>query len=241
MWVEHEEDPTVRPRVYSDVSVTEGGREIAGGVIAINQPLRFGGNTIYHTTFRYVSEIAVRNTSTGETSMYRVWDRDYLPLEKDGIHIHFLAFFPNFITNEEGVPSSQNYLPENPVLAGILYDDKEKPQSHVYLALNEPVTFSVAGGELEVTLTGFQHAVVYTITRNLGRPILVAGALMFILGLYLSFFQQPRRFWAVYDQKQAAVLVGGRSYRSRFQLEQELLQLVNEITRREEEEHGRIS
>ena len=139
------------------------------------------------------------------------------------------------------MPSSQNYLPENPVLAGILYDDKEKPQSHVYLALNEPVTFSVAGGELEVTLTGFQHAVVYTITRNLGRPILVAGALMFILGLYLSFFQQPRRFWAVYDQKQAAVLVGGRSYRSRFQLEQELLQLVNEITRREEEEHGRIS
>ena len=47
--MEYEEDPTVRPRVYSDV-LTEGGREIADGVIAINR-LRFAGNTIYHTTF----------------------------------------------------------------------------------------------------------------------------------------------------------------------------------------------
>jgi len=235
VWMEYEEDPTVRPRVYSDVSVTEGGREIADGVIAINQPLRFAGNTIYHTTFRYVSDVIMHNVSTGETSMHRVWDRDHLGLDSKGLHIHFLAFFPNFATNEEGVPYSKNYLPENPVLAGIVYDEKEKPQSHVYLYLNDPVTFSTADGEIEVTLTGFQNAVVYTITRNLGRPILVTGALMFVLGLYLSFFLHPRRFWALYDQEQAAVLIGGRSYRSRLMLEQELEQVVKEITRREDE------
>lgn len=241
MWMEFAEDPTVRPRVYSEVMVTEGGREIAGGVIAINQPLRFGGNTIYHTTFRYVSEVAVRNLETGETKSHRVWDRDSLPLEENGLHIHFLAFFPNFTTNAEGIPYSKNYLPENPVLAGILYDEKEKPQSHVYLPLNEPVAFSTAGGELEITLIAFQNAVVYTITRNLGRPVLVFGAVVFILGLYLCFSRQPRRFWAVYDRERATLFLGGRSYRGRFLLERELTELANELKRRGEEEHGRIS
>ena len=233
--MEQEKDPTIRPRVYSDVVVTKAGEEVASGTVAINQPLRFDGNTIYHTTFRYVSDVEIKDLETGRVIEQQLYDQQQLFLEHNGAFIHFLAFFPNFTMNKEGMPYSINYLPEKVVFAGVMYDENQTPLRNVFLRLNMPEVVETPNGKYELTLTGYQNAAVYSITRNLGRPFLFGGAVLLVVGLYMSFFLFPRRFWAVYDEKKSTLLIGGRSYRNRLGVEQDLEKISSEITKREGE------
>ncbi|MCR3922334.1 MAG: cytochrome c biogenesis protein ResB [Firmicutes bacterium] len=232
--MEQEEDPTIRPRVFTEMIVKKDGREIAHGTVSINQPLRFAGNTIYHMTFRYVSDVRVKNLTTGEEEMVQLLDVDQLQLDADGTTVHIMQFFPNFSMHADGMPYSKNYKPERPVLAGILVEGGRAVRN-VFLQLDTPVVIETANGEMELELTTFQNAAVFSITRNMGRPILVVGAVLLILGLYLSFFLFPRRFWAVYDKKIATLLIGGRSYRNRLGLEQDMERIESEISSREGE------
>ena len=232
--MEQEKDPTVRPRVFSDVRITKDGKEIAKGTVSINQPLRFAGNTIYHTSFRYVSDVTITSVQDGEKHEVQLWDHGQVRLDDEGTILHLMQFFPNFTMNADGIPYSKNYLPERPVLAGLLIENGRAVRN-VFLQLNKPEVIKTAEGELELLLTGFQHAAIYSITRNLGRPILFSGAVLLIIGLYLSFFLNPRRFWVKYDQENAALFIGGHSPRHKLFLEQELERLESEIMSREGE------
>jgi len=230
-----EPDPTVRPRVYSDVVVTRGGSQVAAGTVAINEPLRFQGNTIYHKTFRYVSEIVIKNPATGEETTKQVSEQDLLAVGSEGSYIHFLKFFPNFSMTEQGMPYSINWLPEKPVLAGILYNSAGQGERPVLLQLDKPQVIAVAAGEIELTLKDFQDAVVYTVTRNLGRPLLLAGALVLVFGLYLCFAVSPRRLYAACERDGDVIHLGGSSYRGRIGLEEDLARVAKELAQQEVE------
>ncbi|NLN07785.1 MAG: cytochrome c biogenesis protein ResB [Firmicutes bacterium] len=228
-----EPDPTVRPRVYSDLVITRDGWQIAAGTVAINEPLRFQGNTIYHKTFRYVSEIVIKNPATGEEIRKQVSEQDLLYVDGAGSYIHFLKFFPNFTMTEQGMPYSKNWLPENPVLAGILYNSAGQGERPVFLQLNKPEVISTAAGEIELTLTSFQHAAVFSVTRNLGRPLLLTGAAVLVLGLYLCFAVSPCRIYAARAKDKDVIHLGGSSYRGRLVLEDDLARIAAIITKQE--------
>ena len=229
-----EDDPAIRPRVYSDVTVTQKGREIASGTVAINEPLRFGGNAIYHTTFRYVSALTIKDTASGRQKTEKYWDEDKLRLGEEGNFLYLVRFYPNFSLNTEGIPYSKNYLPENPVLAGILFLDN-RPVHNVYLHLNRTETIETKDNVFELTMIGFENAVVYTVSRNLGRPLLATGAVVLVGGLVLCFAFSPRRFWAAYEENTGEMIIGGQSYRNRYSLEQTLDKITAAIGGREEE------
>ncbi|HHX75030.1 MAG TPA: cytochrome c biogenesis protein ResB [Firmicutes bacterium] len=230
-----EPDPTVRPRVYSNVAVTRSGRQIAAGTVAINEPLRFQGNTIYHMTFRYVSDVLVKNPATGEEKTKRLYDQDILYVDSQGSYIHFLKFFPNFTMTQQGMPYSKNYLPEKPVLAGVLYNAAGQGQRNVFLQLQRPEVIDTADGGIELTLQDFQHAAVFSVTRNLGRPLLFAGAAVLVLGLYLCLAVSPRRIYAARTGDEAVLHLGGSSYRGRLGMERELARIAAEIMSKEVE------
>ena len=229
--MEPEEDPTVRPRVVSELEVTKDGRQLAAGTVAINQPLRFSGNSIYHTTFRYVADVLAKDLTSGREQQLKLWDVDRLQLDREGkVNLHVMQFFPNFSMRQGGVPYSKNYLPENPVLVGLLIENGIAVRN-VFLRLNVPEVINTGSGEVELLMSGFEQAAVFTITRNLGRPILFSGAVLLIIGLYLCFFTFPRRYWAVFDQDGGSLIIGGRS-RNRLLLAKELEQLQKDITSR---------
>ena len=230
--MEQEEDPTVRPRVYSDVVITKDGKELSRGTIAINEPMRFQGNSIYHSTFMYVSSVTIKDVTTGKISTEKFFDSDPVQLDSKGTTLHFVQFFPNFSMRPDGTPYSKNYLPEKPVLAGILVKDG-KAVRNVFLLQNKTEVIETADGNMEMTLNSFENAAVYSITKNLGRPFLFMGAVFMIIGLYMSFFLFPRRFWAVFDDKKGALLVGGRAYRNRLGIEQDMERIETEIDSRE--------
>jgi len=229
-----EENPVIRPRVYTEMTITRDGRTIVQDTLSINYPIRFEGTTIYHTTFHYLPEISLKDTVTGETEANTFMMGNRINLDDQGTHIQLMEFFPNFSMGQDGRPFSLNYLPERPVAAGIIMRDGQREAS-VFLQLDEPEVVETAAGDVELLLTGFDVASVYSISKNLGRPYLFIGSLLMTLGLYMSFFLFPRRFWAVYDENKRTLFIGGRGYRNRIGTEQALEQIEEEIKNREEE------
>ncbi|MDW7651348.1 MAG: cytochrome c biogenesis protein ResB [Bacillota bacterium] len=228
------DDPTVRPRVYSDVVVTKNGEEVTTGKVAINEPMRFDGVSIYHSTFLYISEIQLTDVETGEQETGKFFEGQELYVDNQGSYIQLMQFFPNFSMRPDGSPYSKNYNPENPVMAGILVVGGQRAGT-VFLTEGKPELIETADGPVEVVMTGFENAAVYSIAKNLGRPYLFIGSILMVLGLYMSFFLFPRRFWAVYDEKKSMLHIGGRGYRNRLGVEQIMEKMESEILSREEE------
>lgn len=229
-----EKDPTVRPRVYSDVTITRNGKVIKEGTVSINDPLRFEGTSIYHSTFLWISEVKITDPATGTVEELKFFEGDRYSLDDKGILFESLAFFPDFTMAAGGRPTSKSYNPNRPVLAyRITLNGQQEPWD--LLELNEPATIETPNGPVEITLTGFENAAVYSIAKNLGRPILFIGAVLMVLGLYMSFFLFPRRFWAAFDAKTSSLVVGGRGYRNRLGVEQIMERIESEIRNREGE------
>jgi cytochrome c biogenesis protein len=233
--MEMEEDPSIRPRVYTDMTVTRDGQVLKQGTVSINNPLRFEGTTIYHSTFLYIPEINLKDVETGEEKADKYFEGDRLPLDPQGTsYIQLMQFFPNFSMRPDGAPFSKNYNPERPVVAGILIENGQRSGT-VFLQMNQPEQIETSAGPVEVLLTGFDVAAVFSIAKNLGRPFLFIGAVLMVLGLYMSFFLFPRRFWAIYDERKSTLLIGGRGYRNRLGIEQAMERIESEIQSREEE------
>lgn len=225
----------IRPRAVSDVSITRNGREIKREMVSINDPLRFEGISIYHSTFLWVAHVEITDPQTGRTEgPVKFLDGDRYALQDKGIQINALAFFPDFTMTPTGQPTSRSYKPNRPVLAYRIIEGGQ-PLPWGLLELNRPEKVETPGGPVELTLTGFENVAVYSIAKNLGRPYLFAGAVFMVIGLYMSFFLFPRRFWAVFDASSSTLHVGGRGYRNRLGIEQAMERIESEIRQREGE------
>jgi cytochrome c biogenesis protein len=225
------EDPVLRPRVYTSVTVTRGGRTLIQDQVSINYPLRFEGNSIYHSTFLYMPVIKLTRLETGETRIERVLADQRVVLDGQGtVYLQLMRFFPHFARRPDGSLYNVDYRPENPVAGGFLVRDGRQ-EGAVFLGVGSPQLFDTAGGQVEARLAGFELATVFTINRNLGRPYLLAGSLLLLVGLFLSFCVLPVRFWAVFDPQAHALVVGGRGYRYGLAAEQVLERIQAELAR----------
>jgi cytochrome c biogenesis protein len=230
-----DEDGMVRPRAKSNISVTRRGEEIGRQLVSINVPLRFEGVTIYHSTFLWVSQLTITDPQTGESEgPVKLLDGDRYTIEDKGISVSALAFFPNFTMTPEGRPTTSGYKPNRPVLAYRIVEEGGQQRQWDLLELGVPKTVETAAGPLELTLSGFETAAVYSIAKNLGRPYLFIGSMLMMVGMYMSFFLSPRRFYAVFDGKSSTLAIGGRGYRNKLLIEQIMERIETELQQKEE-------
>lgn len=231
------EGPEVRPRVYTDMTITRNGQVIKQGKVSINNPLRFSGVSIYHSTFLWVPHLKVADVESGRVlDEFKLYERgDSRFIHDAGIIMNSVAFFPDFSMSSVGHPISLSYATNNPVLAYQLTYPDGTHEPWQLLPLNQPTVVETKNGLLEITMTGFENAAVFSIAKNLARPYLFLGAVLMVLGLYLCFFLFPRRFYALYDAKSSSYLVGG-SGRNRLIVEQVIDRVEEEIRKRGEQE-----
>lgn len=213
----------------SDLSILRNGKEILRGLANINKPLRFEGISIYNSSCFWVSQLTLKDPNTGEFETIKLFEGDQFPLNKEGTEFSALAFFPDFSMKPNGEPYSKSSAPNRPVLAYRLVVDKQ-PQQWDLLELNSPTVLETASGPIEVEFSGYETALAYSISRNLGRPYLFIGSMLMLVGLYMSFFLFPRRFWAVIDARTSHIVIGGRGYRNRLGLEQVMERIESELT-----------
>lgn len=229
-----EENPVMRPRVYTDVTVRRGAEVLAQDTVSINDPVRFLGNTIYHSTFLFFPVFKLTDVETNETGTSRFLEGDHIYLDAERTtYIKIQKFFSNFAMRSDGTPYNVDYRTIRPVVGGTLMQGRENLGS-VLLPLNKAQVFDTPGGEVEVVLTGYDLATVFSVSKNLGRPFLFGGSLLLLIGLYMSFFIIPERYYAVSGEDGQSLLVGGRGYRSHLFLSGALQRIVTAIKRKED-------
>jgi cytochrome c biogenesis protein len=226
------DDPRIRPRVYSDVTVRRGEEVLTEDTVSINYPVRFGGTTIYHTTFLHFPVLRLTDLETGDTgsSRFLAGDRVYLDANRTA-YIALGEFYPHFSMREDGTPFNVDYRPLRPVAAGVLMRSNQQ-HGPVFLPINKAHVFETPGGRVEVVMTGFDLGAVYSISKNLGRPYLFLGSLLLLAGLYISFFIAPVRCFALLCEDGTLLLCGSNN-RNRVSLSTTMDRIEARIKRRE--------
>ena len=229
-----EANPKMRPRVYTDVTVQRGDQVLAQDTVSINHPVRFNGNSIYHSTFLLFPVFLLKDVETGETGSSRFMEGDRIYLDAGRTtYIAIQKFFTNFSMQPDGTAYNVDYRTDRPVVGGVLIRGNETV-ANVLLPKNKAQVFATPGGDVEVMLTGYDLAAVFSVSKNLGRPFLFAGSLLLLLGLYMSFFVTPERYYAAHGEEDHKLIIGGRSYRGRLFIAGTLQRIEADIKHRED-------
>lgn len=227
------EDPTIHPRTVSDLTIKRSGNVILEGKVDINAPLRFDGISLYQGSCLKVAHIAVKDPDTGAEQFFKQYEGDYTAIDDKTLAFNTLAVFLDFSMTPEGQPFSRSFAPNRPVLA-YRFIEGNNELGWALLELNKPTIVEAPGGPLEITFAGYENGTVFQITRNLGRPYLLLGSILLVLGFYISFFFFPRRFWAAFDKDKHTLIIGGQGYRNRLGIERLMEKIAADIKNRGE-------
>ncbi|MBT9176776.1 MAG: Cytochrome c biogenesis protein CcsB [Firmicutes bacterium] len=200
----------VRPRVASQLRISQRGQEVATGAVAINEPLRFDGITVYHSTFLWVAHVTLSHPETGAVlHELALVDHETINLPGMPLAIGSAGFFPDF-TVQDGRPLSRTYKTNRPALVYRVVQEG-RPLPLRVLEPDMPLAVTTPKGPMVITLIGYEKAVSYSVSRNLGRPYLFAGSMIMLAGLFLSFFMAPQRIFAGVEAN-GEIVVGGRGF-----------------------------
>lgn len=208
---------------YSDLVVLEGGREVLRKVIHVNDPLTYKGVTFYQSSYGWVVDGLVNNQ--GKETRFASYGRNLVPIG-GGLSLKTF-FFPDFVMDPSGHPSSKSPLPNNPRVVYALFQGS-KVMTYDVAKLGEPVKIT---NNLSVTFTGYREYTGLQLAKDPGLPFIYGGAILMVAGLFLSFYVFPRRIWAMVlpEGEGARVLLAGAASRAPVHLTEDMQHLVETL------------
>jgi len=186
------EDDTVE-QYTADITVrkvSEGKSETAS--ISVNHPASLFGMKFYQNSTGWAAEATVLKNGE-EIQREVVCAGDYLRVrDKEGLVILLSAIYPDYYQDPAAGPSTRSAAFNNP---GYLY--------RAYY-MNQVIGMNVLTGKDEITIdeytVRFSDPRAYTliqIKRDRFTPLALIGGLLTLIGLFLAFYIQPQRLWAV--------------------------------------------
>ncbi len=214
---------------YSTLTIIEDGEEVKTETIYVNKPLRYKGVNFYQATYGWNVEVEFKNTETGE-----IFDMLLSPGQVGfypelGIHIRLLNFYPDFTMTSEGVPYSRTLYPANPRVAFQFFDESGHLIGEQYFI--EPFN-EVLGlfHEYVVEFKDYKNYTGFQITKHPGKPLALAGSILLMIGLFMSFYMYPRKLWIWVEHVQEHILhIAGTSRRNKVGFKLEFTKIVKEI------------
>ncbi len=200
-------DKQGRPSAYnSDLEVFEGGRSIVRKVIDVNRPLTYKGISFFQASYGPILKVVV-TSSNGEAGSALFWievvesektiDYRLANVEPQGIRLgdkEIGVFVHDFIPNFTGVAAKRmDALPPDP--AALIYLNQRYP-SEMSIENWKSLGWIKSGQTVEskgykVTLETIEYSKL-DISRNPGLPILYAGFILVLLGIFAAFYINHR-------------------------------------------------
>jgi len=206
--------PSGQPKAYkSDLSVLEGGREVARKTIVVNDPLQYKGIWFYQSSYGQAGGV------TAQVTVAR----------KDGTPVSMLALAPNEPVPiagygvVRGVNYDQNFQGNGPALQ-VVVEKPGQPATAFWLLQRRPdldrqradsLVFSF-GGLSSKMFTGLQVA------KDPGVNIVWLGCALMVVGLIMAFFLSHQRVWVRLAQGtdgRVEVVLAGSASRNRLAFE----------------------
>ena len=206
--------PSGQPKAYkSDLSVIEGGREVARKTIVVNDPLQYKGIWFYQSSYGQAGGV------TAQVTVAR----------KDGTPVNTLALAANEPVPIEGygivrgVNYSENFQGMGPALQVVVEKPGQEAASFWLVQgrpdLDRQRADSLAfffGGLSSKMFTGLQVA------KDPGVNIVWLGCALMVIGLIMAFFLSHQRVWVRLAQGtdgRVEVVLAGSASRNRLAFE----------------------
>jgi len=179
--------PSGQPKAYkSDLSVIEGGREVARKTIVVNDPLQHNGIWFYQSSY---------GQSGGATAKVTVTRKDGTPMGTLSLAANESVPIAGYGTLR-GVDYNQNFGGNGPALQ-VVVEKPGQPSASFWLFQGRPdldrqradsLVFSF-GGLSSKMFTGLQVA------KDPGVNIVWLGCALMVIGLLMAFFLSHQRVW----------------------------------------------
>ncbi|WP_100407146.1 cytochrome c biogenesis protein ResB [Bacillus solitudinis] len=202
--------------------------EIDRHKIRVNDPLKFEGMALYQVDYKLhelnVMSFTIENKETGE--QFGRLDIDLFDPEPvydlgEGYRIEIRQYFQDYYLNEDNVPSTRSKIPDNPVFIFEMFtpDTPEGEISFVGIRQNlEPL------GENDYKMTFLdvetKHVTALTVRKDLTLPFLIAGGVIFMIGLIQGSYWAHRRIWI--QQINGEIWIAGHTNKNYLSLKKEI-------------------
>jgi cytochrome c biogenesis protein len=206
--------PSGQPKAYkSDLSVIDGGREVARKTIVVNDPLQYKGIWFYQSSYGQAGGATAQVTAA----------------RKDGTPVGMLALAPNEPVSIDGygtvrgVNYEQNFQGSGPALQVVVEKPGQQAASFwlvqgrpdLDLQRSDSMVFSFRGLNSKM-FTGLQVA------KDPGVNIVWLGCALMVIGLIMAFFLSHQRVWVRLAQGtdgRVEVVLAGTASRNRLAFE----------------------
>lgn len=172
---------------YSDLKISESGKETKAQKIWVNSPLNYKGLNFYQSSFGWVSDLKVKDKEGNilvENTMRNNQEHFY---QSEDLTIFLYGFYPDFGVNQMGQPYSLTQKMLHPHYAVELYESNNYIDSYI-LESNQPIKYK----DLEIEFGNSRMYTELIYRKDFGYYFVLLGCLIMLLGLLLSFYLYPK-------------------------------------------------
>lgn len=231
------------PKEYTSVlTVIEDGVPVHTQTIEVNHPMKYKGVKFYQSSYGQMNADSPIDSIEVELSRnipdksehevigrFRLDVGDMFEVPDSQLRIRAARVVPDFVRDESGNVSSRSNEPRNPAALLELYEgDELKDESWAFVKYPDFHGSGKSGYSMKFLSIDRGNADIryYTglqISYDPGLPIIWAGCLLMVVGMFLSFYLPFKRVWVKVSAQ--GVEMGGRSYKDRADFEKEFEQL----------------
>lgn len=202
--------------------------ELKTDKIKVNEPLKFEGYALYQTTYK-LDELHKMTFKLVEKESNNKISSIAINLENpesnydlgNGYKVEVMEYFPNFYFDDKGNPATRNRLPDNPAFIFKMYSPAvpDGEVSFVGIQMNaEPLGENQYKMAFEDIETRNATGLTVRLDRTLG--IIIAGGIIFMLGVIQGSYWNHRRIWI--QRTDDKLIVAAHTNKNWFGLKREI-------------------
>lgn len=171
---------------------------VAHETIYVNKPLRYGSKVFYQYSYGWGVEADLYHPPSGTLEQVRLIPGEGHYFAPAGVTVQMLNFYLELEEQDQGFQVSPLPESQHPSVLFRLLDPENQPIGPPALLSEMEQPLKVP--QLELTFTDYHKYTGILISEHRGKGFVLMGSIMFLGGLFLSFFVRSRQVVLVWSQ-----------------------------------------
>lgn len=202
--------------------------------IRVNQPLEYDHYALYQVDYKLdeLSKMSFNlinkksKKSFGKITVDLNNPQSNYPL-KNGYSVELMSYFPDFEFKDNGEPTTKTRIPNNPAFIFKMHAP-DKPKGEVsFVAIRQNVE-PLGENKYKMSFAGIEtrNATALTVRKDYTLGILIAGGIIFMIGVVQGAYWNHRRIWI--KRKDHEVMLAAHTNKNWFGLKRDISIIVKE-------------
>ncbi|MED2972706.1 cytochrome c biogenesis protein ResB [Fictibacillus sp. B-59209] len=208
-------------------------KKVKDAKIKVNEPLTFGDYALYQVDFKlnefHRMNLKLEKKSTGK-SFGEIKINLFNPKSAydlgNGYKVKMVEYFPNFKLDEDGQPTTENSVPDNPAFVFKMFTPETPKGETAFIGIRKNV--EAGNNKYKMTFSGLgtKNVSALTVKKDKTLPIIIVGGIIFMLGVVQGLYWNHRRIWI--QQKNGQLWIAAHTNKNWFGLKKEMQAISEE-------------